>query len=172
MSLRFSAKLRRELSNFVRDAMVNRMGFTSLVPDGIRSSLLRGLGFRVGRSRVSYGGYFGGRSISVGDSCFIARHVYIDASALVQIGNNVQIGPFVKLLTSTHEIGSADRRAGEPRSSRIVIEDGVWIGAGAIVLPGVTIRAGSVIGAGALVIADCEENTMYAGVPAREIRKI
>jgi maltose O-acetyltransferase len=58
----------------------------------------------------------------------------------------------------------------EIRKERIVIEDDVWIGAGAKVLGGVTVHRGAVVGAGAVVTSDVPENCVVAGVPARPIK--
>ncbi|EHM32411.1 Putative acetyltransferase [Enterococcus faecium E4453] len=54
----------------------------------------------------------------------------------------------------------------------IVIEDGSWIGANVTVIPGVTIHKGAIVAAGSVVVKDCEENALYAGVPAKKIRNL
>lgn len=73
----------------------------------------------------------------------------------------------------THNIGKALRRA--PRKTLlgpIVIEYGCWIGANVTILPNVTIGHGTIIGAGSVVLKDCLPNSVYAGNPARLIKKI
>ncbi len=95
---------------------------------------------------------------------------YIDKK--IKIRKNVFLGPDVKLCCVSHEIGSEELRAGNAKSGDIIIEDGSWIGIGAIILPGVTIGKGSIIAAGAVVTKDVEENTIVGGVPAKVIKKI
>ncbi|WP_308493924.1 acyltransferase [Microbacterium terrisoli] len=73
-------------------------------------------------------------------------------------------------VTATHVVGDATRRAAAATSAPIVVGDGVWIGARAIILPGVSIGDGCVIAAGAVVARDCEPHGLYGGVPAMRIR--
>jgi maltose O-acetyltransferase len=80
------------------------------------------------------------------------------------LGNNVRIAPGVRLHAAGHDIGDlAYPDAGGP----ITVEDDVWIGAGAIILPGVTIGARSVVGAGAVVTRDVPRDSVAVGVPAQ-----
>lgn len=88
----------------------------------------------------------------------------------ITIGDDVMFGPAVKLVTSNHPLDSNDRRA--VISLPIVIEKNAWIGAGAIVLPGVTIGENSVVGAGSVVTKDVPPNTVVVGNPARVIKTI
>lgn len=71
-----------------------------------------------------------------------------------------------------HEIGSQEKRAGAQKYEPIKIGDGCWIGANSTILGGVTIGAGSVVAAGAVVVRDIEENCVYAGVPARKVKEL
>ena len=70
----------------------------------------------------------------------------------------------------SHEIGREELRAGNAKSGDIIIEDGSWIGIGAIILPGVTIGKGSIIAAGSVVKENVEPNSLVGGVPAKLIR--
>ncbi len=166
------AKLSVELRNLIRDGLIIPVASSALVPDFFRARLLRLFGFAVGKSRISSGLYIGGWRISIGEESFVGRSVYFDASASIAIGSRVQIAPFARFITSSHEIGESLRRAGSAAARPIVVGDGTWIGAGATVLPGVTIGAGAVIAAGAVVTKDCLANRLYAGVPAREVRSL
>ncbi|WP_425269614.1 DapH/DapD/GlmU-related protein [Gordonia alkanivorans] len=78
----------------------------------------------------------------------------------------------VLFVTDTHELGPHSRRAGENKSAPIKVGNGVWIGARAVILPGISIGDGVVIASGAVVAADCENDGLYAGVPARRIKTI
>lgn len=108
--------------------------------------------------------------ISIGSGCYVNRDSYVRAN--VTIGNNVNIGPFVSLMTDAHEIGNSSRRAGKNMFPPIVIGDGVWIGASVTVVGGVTIGAGAIIAAGAVVTSDVPPNTMVGGVPAKFIKEL
>lgn len=92
--------------------------------------------------------------------------------ATVTIGDDVQIGPNVQILTPIHPIEPGPRRDKWEGAKPIVIEDNVWLGGGVIVCPGVTIGANTVVGAGAVVTKDLPPNVVAVGNPARVIRHI
>ena len=69
-------------------------------------------------------------------------------------------------MTGSHQTGPSERRAGAGTAKEIVVESGCWIGARVLVLGGVTIGAGSIVAAGAVVTRDVAPNTLVAGVPA------
>lgn len=90
----------------------------------------------------------------------------------ITIGEDVQIGPNVQLLTPTHPTEPEPRRAKIEGGKPIVIGDNVWLGGGAIVCPGVTIGENTVVGAGAVVTRDLPANVVAVGNPARVIRTL
>ncbi|MHA7811835.1 MAG: sugar O-acetyltransferase [Phycisphaerales bacterium] len=90
----------------------------------------------------------------------------------ITIGDDVQIGPNVQLLTATHPIDPEPRRNKWEGSSPITIGSNVWLGGGVIVCPGVTIGENTVVGAGAIVTKDLPPNVVAVGNPARVIRTI
>lgn len=92
--------------------------------------------------------------------------------AEIRIGDDVQIGPYVQLLTATHPLEPALRRAKWESAEPIEIGDNVWLGGGAIVCPGVTIGADTVVGAGAVVTSDLPPGVLAVGVPARVVRRL
>lgn len=116
---------------------------------------------------VDYGSY-----ITVGSGTFANYGLTALDVAPITIGNDVQIGPNVQLLTPTHPLDAEQRRAKLEAAEPIVIEDNVWLGGGAIVLPGVTIGTNSVIGAGAVVTKDVPPNVVAVGNPAKVIRHL
>lgn len=125
---------------------------------------------RVGdRTQIYRGGEFTG-DVTIGDDVFINRDCYVRPQ--VTIGDRVNIGPFVRLITDTHDIGPHERRAGAVRHDSIVVGAGAWIGASSTVLAGVTIGAGSVVAAGSVVTDDVPEDVLVAGVPARVVRQL
>jgi maltose O-acetyltransferase len=92
--------------------------------------------------------------------------------ATVTIGDDVQIGPNVQLLTATHPIEPGPRRDKWEAARPIVIGDNVWLGGGVIVCPGVSIGENTVVGAGSVVTRDLPANVVAVGNPARVIREI
>jgi len=144
------------------------------VPARARPRLLREAGHRVGQRLEMYSGaHLGSPDIGFGDDVFVNHGLFYDGEAPAFVGDRVAFGPHVSLITATHEIGGARRRCSPtPQARPIVIESGCWLGAGVIVLPGVTIRAGCVIAAAALVSAGTEPNGLYRGMPARRGREL
>jgi galactoside O-acetyltransferase len=109
-------------------------------------------------------------SLSFGDQVDIGEFVVIRASGGVTIGNRVLVAAHAVISSRQHP--TTLPRWGVTEDAPIAIEDDVWIGAGAIVLPGVTIGRGAVIAAGAVVTANVPPLTMVGGVPARVIKDI
>jgi maltose O-acetyltransferase len=124
------------------------------------------------RTYVAAEVYFAGSGLVTEGVVSINARSFIDAVAPIHIADGVRIGFEVMLVTTTHEPGASDLRAGEVVYKPITIGRGVWIGARATVLPGVSIAPGSVIAAGALVTADTEPNGVYAGVPAKRVKDL
>jgi maltose O-acetyltransferase len=92
--------------------------------------------------------------------------------ARISIGDDVQIGPNVQLLTATHPVEASARRDRWEGGSPVTIGDNVWLGGGVIVCPGVTIGENTVVGAGSVVVSDLPANVVAVGNPARVIRTL
>src|SRR5687768_17064110 len=92
--------------------------------------------------------------------------------ATVTIGDDVQIGPNVQLLTPTHPVEPGPRRDKWEAARPIVVGDNVWLGGGVIVCPGVTIGANTVVGAGSVVTTDLPADVLAVGSPARVVRPL
>ena len=92
--------------------------------------------------------------------------------ATISIGDDVQIGPNVQLLTATHPLEPSVRRDKWEAAEPITIGDNVWLGGGVIVCPGVTIGADTVVGAGSVVTGDLPPRVLAVGSPARVIREL
>ena len=90
----------------------------------------------------------------------------------VEIGNNVAIACNVKILTTNHDFSNSNKRAGKVKGKKVKIGDGCWIGAGSIILPGTEIGKGTIVAAGSVVKGEIEENSLYAGIPAKKIRSL
>lgn len=113
-----------------------------------------------------------GQNIHLGD------HVYLNAQCTildcneVHIGHYVMIGPNVQIYTAAHDLRAEARIQGWEVAKPVVIEENVWIGGGAILLPGLRISRNAVVGAGAVVTRNVAANTVVAGNPARVLRTI
>ena len=97
--------------------------------------------------------------------------VVLDVARVV-VGDDVQIGPYVQLLTATHPVEAEARREKWESAQPISIGDNVWLGGGVVVCPGVTIGADTVVGAGAVVTRDLPKRVLAVGNPARIIRAL
>lgn len=121
-----------------------------------------------------------GSQIEWGENSYANFNCVILDSASVKIGNNVMLGPNVNIYTATHSIYPSLRNDAEKEglgslityAKPIVIADGVWIGGGSIITPGVKIGANSVIGAGSVVTKDIPANVVAVGNPCKVIKSI
>lgn len=112
-------------------------------------------------------------TIRIGDRCAIGERAEIESwKSAVEIGNCVRIAAEVYILTSNHAFDDRSKPILDQgfNFEPVTIEDDVWIGRRAVILPGVTVGRGAVIGAGAVVTKDVPMNAIVAGVPARVIR--
>lgn len=142
----------------------------SEVQTRILKTLLGGMGENVMIRPSFYCDY--GWNIFLGDHVFLNFNcVFLDC-APITLGNNVLLAPAVQIYTPTHPMDAATRRRGQESAKPVTIGDNVWIGGGAIILPGVTIGDNSVIGAGSIVNKSIPPNVMVAGNPAKVIRDL
>jgi maltose O-acetyltransferase len=110
-----------------------------------------------------------GYNISLGAGAFLNFNCVILDVTTVAIGNGAQIGPGVQILTADHPRGAEERRSGAEFGRPIRIGANVWIGGGAIILPGVTVGDDAIVAAGAVVSRDVAAGATVAGVPARRV---
>lgn len=164
-------------------ALVAYYAFASRLPDlafpggrlwnAIRCAVLRRILPAIGTGNEIDGRiYIGdGSDVTVGSRCQINRGCRLNR---VQIGDCVMIGPEVIVVGQLHEVSRVDIPMidqGEVTKAPTVIEDDVWIGARAVVMPGVRIATGAIVGAGAVVTRDVDAYTVVGGVPARRLRE-
>ena len=116
-------------------------------------------------------GYAVGKDVYFPSDLVITQNL-VDDQAKIMIGDRVSIAPRVMLLALSHPNASNIRRSIDTGMHTINIANDVWIGAGAIILNGVSIGAGAIIGAGSVVTKDVEPYTIVAGNPARKIKDI
>ena len=117
--------------------------------------------------QVSYGS-----NVTFGDDVFVNVGFTLVDDIEVRIGSRVMIAPNVTITVTGHPV-HPDLRAGMAQfSAPVVIEDDVWLGAHVVVLPGITVGAGSIVGAGSVVTRDVPPGVVVGGVPARVLRRI
>ncbi len=139
-----------------------------------RYALLRALIGQIGPSALIEPPF----SCTYGQHIALGEHVYLNSGCTildnnrVSIGDHTMIGPAVQIYTAAHPLAAAPRIQGWETALPIVIGENVWIGGGAIILPGVRIGDGAVIGAGAVVTHDVAANMLAVGNPARVIKAI
>ena len=108
-----------------------------------------------------------GTNIRLGRNVFLNYNCVILDVVAVTIGDDTQIGPGVQILTADHPRDPAERATGVEWGRPVTIGRNVWIGGGAIILPGVTIGDDAIIGAGSVVTRDVAPGTTVIGNPAR-----
>ena len=139
-----------------------------------REALLRELLGSVGE-RVTICSPFAcdyGSNIEIGSGSFMNVGGTILDCARVTIGDDVQMGPSVQLLTPDHPRDPVRRRSGVESANPITIGDNVWLGGGVIVLGGVTIGANTILGAGSVVTRDVPADVVAVGNPCRVVRPL
>lgn len=152
--------------------LVARLNASADAERELRASILRELLGAVGEGVwieppffCDYGG-----NIRLGDRVFFNFNCVVLDVARVTIGSDTMFGPAVQIYTATHPMDFQLRRAGQEFGKPVTIGSDVWVGGGAIILPGVTIGARSVIGAGSVVTKDVPEGAFAAGNPCRVVR--
>ena len=113
-----------------------------------------------------------GYNISIGRRSFVNYGgIFLDV-APITIGDEELIATNVQILTATHPLDATRRRAWWEFAKPVSIGDGAWIGAAALILPGVSVGENAVVGAGAVVTRDVDANTVVVGNPARVTRRL
>ena len=124
------------------------MNLGKITPPSFRNKLFRIAGMVIGdRTRITKGFYVDRpEAVIIGTHCFFNHFVHLHNGAnketTISFGDNVFVGPDVSFVCASHQIGPENQRAGKDTYGSITVEDGVWIGAGATILPGVKIARG------------------------------
>ena len=113
-----------------------------------------------------------GQNIFLGKKCFFNFNCVVLDVCPVRVGSYSMFGPGVQLLTATHPLDPAERRAGLEGAKPITIGADVWVGGGVVVCPGVTIGDAAVIGAGSVVTRDVPAGVIAVGNPCRVVRPV
>lgn len=111
-----------------------------------------------------------GPQVNLGKNIYINKNVNMVSLGGVNIEDNVLIGPKAIIISINHDQNEKNRRNLIPKS--VHLKKNSWIGAGAIVLPGITIGKNSIVGAGSVVTKDVPDNAVVVGNPAKVIKKL
>ncbi|MHA4740440.1 DapH/DapD/GlmU-related protein [Dyadobacter sp. MSC1_007] len=140
--------------------------------DQVRQRLSEIIGSQIDASTTIFPPFYTnfGRNTSFGKNVFINHACsFLDIGGII-IEDDVMIGPRVNITSENHPLDPADRKALILKP--VIIKRNAWIGAGATILPGVTVGENAVVAAGAVVSRDVPANTLVAGVPARQVRVV
>lgn len=154
--------------------VTNALLGSELLPATLRTRVMRLAGFDISPGACIWAGAnLRSRRIRMGPGVFVNVGFYHDGHEWLEVGCNVRIGPYVRVLTATHDIGPPHQRClidviGKP----VKIGDGCWIGSGVTIMPGVTVSKGCVIAANSLVVKSTQPNGLYMGTPARRVRDL
>lgn len=134
----------------------------------LRNAIYKLAGVKLGRGSTlhMWARFYQPINIEIGEDTIIGDHAFLDGRASLKIGSHVDIASQVMIYNSEHDVHSADFHAVE---MPVVIQDYVFIGPRAIIMPGVNIGKGAVIAGGAVVTKDVADFSIVGGVPARVI---
>lgn len=166
-----SEKIANRFFTVLREFEVMLLHGVGCVPfHHFRRFFYRLAGVKIGNSSIIHMGtrFYNPRNIKIGNDTIIGEKAVLDGRGEIQIGNHVDIASEVMIYNSKHDVDNVDFIA---VSKPVIIEDYVFIGPRAIILPGVQIGKGAVVAAGAVVTKNVEPMTIVGGVPAKQIRK-
>lgn len=140
-----------------------------------KQTLLKQLFAEIGEScyiEAPFHANWGGKHVHLGSHVYVNYNLTLVDDTHIYIGDHVMIAPNVVIATGTHPIHPELRRKEAQFNLPVHIQDNVWLGAGCLVMPGVTIGENSVIGAGSVVTKDIPANVVAVGNPCRVLRDI
>jgi acetyltransferase-like isoleucine patch superfamily enzyme len=148
---------------------------SSFVGFGMRLAIAKNLAKKIGNYAVFDPDVTirGWENLEIGEEVYFNKSCYVNAEGGMKIGSYTMIAYYAKLITDSHNFSDKKKPMAHQGVSHkaIIIEDDVWIGAGAVVTSGRTLKKGCIIGANAVVTKDTEPYGIYGGVPAVLIRK-
>lgn len=162
-------KIIRRMKTILLEFLVMKLHFVGHVPSHhFRRFFYRMFGIKIGSGSTIHMGLklYNPFNIRIGKDSIIGEDAVLDGRNDLVIGNHVDIASEVMIYNAEHDVRDPNFKA---ISAPVVIEDYVFIGPRAIILPGVKIKKGAVVGAGAVVTKDVEEGSIVGGVPAKHI---
>jgi acetyltransferase-like isoleucine patch superfamily enzyme len=164
-------KIINRLCNYYLDFELMLLSLVGLIPfHSLRRFFCRLAGVKIGKGSTIHmeARFYQPNNIIIGEDTIIGDHCFLDGRASLKIGSHTAIASYVLIYNSEHDINSLDFR---PIEEPVEIGDFCFIGARAIILPGVKIGKGAVVASGAVVTKDVPSLSIVGGVPAREIGK-
>lgn len=164
-----ACKTVRRIANIFLDLELMLLWWVGHLPcHFLRRFFYRLAGVKIGRGSTihMWCNFFNPRGVSIGQDSIIGDHAFLDGRAPLVIGDHVDIASQILIYNSEHDIQSVDFHATQ---QPVTIEDYVFIGPRAIILPGVKIGKGAVVAAGAVVTKDIPAYKIVGGVPAQVI---
>ncbi len=156
---------------------VNQFNKTPATPEGLalREEMLKDMFGEIGDNSYvepPFHSNFGASHVRIGKQFYSNFNLTLVDDTYITIGDNVLIAPNVTIATAAHPESPALRRYGLQYNLPVNIGNDVWIGSGAIILPGVTVGNNVIIGAGSVVTKDIPDNSVAVGNPCRVIRTL
>lgn len=164
-------KIKNRLGNIILEWIVYKLHLVGMVPSHhFRRFCYRLAGLKIGKGSTLHMGtiFYDPRNIVIGEDSIIGENTILDGRARITIGNHVDIASEVMIYNSQHNVHAHDFAA---VVLPVTIDDYVFIGPRAIILPGVTLGKGAVVGAGAVVTKDVAPFEIVGGIPAAKIGK-
>lgn len=162
-------KIFNRISTVVLEFEVMLLHFVGIVPcHYFRRFFYRLAGVKIGKGSALHIGtrFYNPANITIGEDSIIGEGAVLDGRDKVMIGNHVDLATEVMIYNAQHDVSDPSFKA---IHAPVIIQDYVFIGPRAIILPGVTIKKGAIVGAGAVVTKDVEEGAIVGGVPAKQI---
>src|SRR3990167_3520493 len=162
-------KVVNRISNYWLDFELMLLRWMGHIPSHtIRKIKYRFFGIKIGKGSTihMWASFFQPKNISIGEDTIIGDHAFLDGRARLKIGNHVDIASQVLIYNSEHDITSAGF---DPIEEPVEIDDYVFIGPRATILPGVKIGKGAIVAAGAVVTSNVKPFEIVGGVPAKVI---
>jgi maltose O-acetyltransferase len=162
-------KVNRRIKTVFWETVNFKLGAVGYIPSHLfRRFYYRICGIKIGKGSAihMHASFYYPPNISIGEDTIIGEKVILDGRDTLSIGNHVDITSEVMIYNAEHDLNDPNFKA---ITAPVTIEDYVFIGPRAIILPGVRIKKGAVVAAGAVVTKDVEEFKIVGGVPAKEI---
>lgn len=164
-----SNKALNRLSNILLEFEVYLLHLVGKIPCHIsRRFFYRLSGIKIGKGSTihMYARFYEPKNIEIGQDTIIGEFAVLDGRDKLKIGNHVDIASEVMIYNSEHNINDTDFKT---LNGKVIIEDYVFVGPRAIILPGITISKGVVVAAGAIVTKDVPPYAIVGGIPAQII---
>ncbi len=163
------SKVIRRITAVLQETEVFLLSLTDLIPSHhLRRMFQRSSGVRIGKGSTLHMGvvFYNPKGVQIGEDSVIGEGAVLDGRDTLKIGDHVAFASEVMVYNSQHDIHDSTFAA---ITKPVTIEDYVFVGPRAIILPGVTVGKGAVVAAGAIVTKDVEPFTIVGGVPAVKI---